>query len=93
MFQGPLKQASPSEKCAYLLIWVGETGRDIFKSWNLDAPDRENIDTLYTLFENHTAPWRSSVFARYVFQERKQQPGEAFEHFVTDLRNMVKDSS
>ena len=68
-------------------------GKDIFKSRNLDAPDGENIDTLYTLFENHTAPWRKSVFARYVFQEQKQQPGEAFEHFITDLRNVVKDCS
>ena len=69
MFQGPLKQASPSEKCPNLLIWVGETGRDIFNLWNLDAPDRENIDTLYTVLENYTAPWRNSVFARYAFQE------------------------
>ena len=92
VFQGLLQRASPSEKCACLLIWVGKTGRDIFNSWNLDAPDRENIDTLYTLFKNHTAPRRNSVFARYVFQERKQ-PGEAVEHFVTDLRNMVKDCS
>ena len=69
------------------------TRRDIFNLWNLDAPDREETDTLYTLFENHKAPRRNSVFATYVFQEWKQQPGEAFEHFVTDLRNMVKDSS
>ena len=31
------------------------------------------------------------MFSRYKFQERKQQQGETFETFVTDLRNLVKD--
>ena len=31
------------------------------------------------------------MFSCYKFQERKQQQGETFETFVTDLRNLVKD--
>ena len=35
----------------------------------------------------------NSVFARYVFNERKQHDGETFEAFVTDLCNLVKPCS
>jgi len=29
MFTGPLKFRTEEEKCSYLLIWVGQKGRDI----------------------------------------------------------------
>jgi len=93
MFQGPLKNVQEDSKCAYLLIWVGETGREIFNSWNLSDEDSKNLDALYTNFTTHTLPRKNSVFCRYIFQERRQQQGETFETFVTDLRNMVKDCS
>ena len=34
MFMGPLNKTSAEEQSAYLRIWIGETGRRIFKSWN-----------------------------------------------------------
>ena len=40
MFSGPLKAKSEEEKCSYLMIWVGEKGRNMFQTWNLDANDR-----------------------------------------------------
>jgi hypothetical protein len=30
IFSGPLKKKNEDEKCAYLMIWVGQKGRDIF---------------------------------------------------------------
>ncbi len=35
MFSGPLKKKGEDEKCSYLLLWVGEKGRDIFNTWTL----------------------------------------------------------
>ena len=34
MFSGPLKARTEAEKCIYLLIWVGQKGRDIFNTWS-----------------------------------------------------------
>ena len=31
-FSGQLNEKSEEEKCSYLLIWVGEKGRDIYKT-------------------------------------------------------------
>ena len=87
MFQGPLKSANEEERCAYVLIWVG----DIFTSWNLSGADSKKIEIIYQKFSEHLSPKKNKLLYRYIFHERKQQPGESFETFVTDLRNLVKD--
>ena len=93
MFQGPLKRASPSEKCAYLLIWLWGQ-EETFSTCGILMHQTEKRLTLYTPSSRTTQTHGETfVFTRHVFQEWKQQPGEAFEHFVTDLRNMVKDWS
>ena len=33
MFNGPLKDKSEEEHVAYLLIWIGDKGRDIQATW------------------------------------------------------------
>ena len=91
MFQGPLTKTKDEERAAYILIWVGETGRDICNSWNITDAERKSPTTLFANFRTHTAPRKNKVFARYVFQERKQGQKETFDSFVIDLRNLVKD--
>ena len=51
MFSGPLKDKSEAEKCSYLLIWVGEKGRNIFNTWpKLADEDRDKLQlkSIYT---------------------------------------------
>ena len=86
--KGPLTRANQEEQSAYLLIWVGNAGRDIYNSWGLSEEESQDIDTLLRRFRDHTAPKKNTVFAKYVFQERKQAD-ESFDAFVTDLRNLV----
>ena len=90
MFKGLLKRASQEEQSAYLLIWVGNTGREIFNSWGMSEEDSKNINTLMERFQQHSAPKKNTVFAQYIFQERKQED-KPFDSFITDLRNLVKD--
>ena len=73
------------------IIRVGETARDIFTSWNSSGADSKKIDIIYQKFSEHLSPKKNKLFYRYIFHERKQRPGESFETFVTDLRNLVKD--
>lgn len=91
MFQGPLKRATKEEQAAYILIWVGQKGRDIFNAWNLTEDEEKDPSTILQKFKQYTSPKTNKVFARYVFHERKQKEGEPFEAFATDLRNLVKD--
>ena len=67
MFMGPLKKTSAEEQSAYLRIWIGETRRRMFKSWNLTEQDSKNTDILYNKFAEYTAPKKNTVFSCYKF--------------------------
>jgi len=41
-FGGPLQRKSEEEKCNYLMIWIGDKGRDIYNTWELTAKKRRN---------------------------------------------------
>ena len=91
MFKGPLKDKSEAEKCAYLMIWIGAKGRDVYETWKLTDEEKGQIDTLYTKYEAYVKPKSNKVFARYKFQCRSQQDSESAEHFITELKTLVKD--
>ncbi|KAL9967831.1 hypothetical protein ACROYT_G026128 [Oculina patagonica] len=59
MFTGPLKSKNEAEKCSYLLIWVGQKGRDIYNTWTgISVDDRKKLQTYYDRFENHDCDFK-----------------------------------
>ena len=49
MFTGPLKGKSEEEKVSYLLLWVGDKGRDIRHTWkDIKAVDEKKLNTFYS---------------------------------------------
>ena len=93
MFKGPLKEKSEEEKWAYLLLWVGENGRDVYNAWEstVSADEKKKLATYYTKFEEYVTPKSNPVFARYKFYNKQQDRGESFDHFLTELKLLVKD--
>lgn len=91
MFKGPLKKKEEEEKCAYLMIWIGEQGRNVYSTWTLSADDRKKLDKHYEKFEAYVKPKSNQVFSSYKFHSRIQKPTESVEEFVTDLKVLVKD--
>ena len=91
MFAGPLKKATKEERAAYVLIWVGSEGREIYNSWTINAEQGRDYNFLFEQFRKHTAPQTNTVFSRYIFHTRKQKDDELFVAFATDLRLLVKD--
>ena len=87
-----MKAKSEEQMCNYLMIWVGEKGRDIYNTWTLTDEERKLLATYYSKFEDYVKPKSNNVFARYKFHKRIQQEKESFEQFLTDLRLLVKDS-
>ena len=44
MFSGPLKAKTEEEKVSYLLLWVGDKGRDIRHTWtDISADDAKKL--------------------------------------------------
>ena len=85
-FGGPLKRKSEEEKCNYLMIWVGDQGRDIYNTWELTADEAKKLETYYASFETYVKPRSNEVFYRYELHLRVQQAGGSFEQFLTELK-------
>ena len=66
IFSGPLKRKSEEEKVSYLLLWVGDKGRDIRHTWN-DIPvgDEKKLKTFYERLKKQLRPTLNPIFARY----------------------------
>ena len=56
MVKGPLKGKSEDVHCAFLLLWLGETGRDIFSTWNLAPGEVDKLDGYLAKFKAHIEP-------------------------------------
>ncbi|KAL6455152.1 hypothetical protein MHYP_G00364050 [Metynnis hypsauchen] len=91
MFSGPLASKKEEERCSYLLLWVGEKGRDVFNTWTLTADERKLLTTYYDRFETYVTPKANPIFARYKFHEKIQGNSESFDQFMTELRLLAKD--
>ena len=66
-------------KCNYLMLWVGDRGREIYSTWELGADEAKKRNTYHTKYEAYVKPKSNRVFARYKFPQKVQQEGESFE--------------
>ena len=77
---------------SYLLIWVGQKGRDIYNTWtDITDEDKSKLKTYYDRFEAHVSQRANPVFARFKFHSRFQGLSETAEKFITDLRILAQD--
>ncbi|XP_052792117.1 uncharacterized protein LOC128226273 [Mya arenaria] len=92
MFNGPLQGKSDEEKSAYLMIWVGQRGREVYSTWTAMADDdKKKHDELKKNFEEYVKPKTNIVFNRYKFQCRVQNDSESCVEYITDLRVLAAD--
>ena len=77
-FGEPLNQKREEQKCNYLMIWIGEKGRDIRNTWELTAQQVKKLNTYFTKYEVYVRPKSNKVFARQKFHQKVHQEGEAF---------------
>ena len=86
IFSGPLKSETEEEQVSYLLLWVGQPGREIYKtSSDISADDTKKLETFYKRFKNHVQP----NFASYRFNN-KVQGSDRIDAFVTRLKNKAQ---
>jgi hypothetical protein len=91
MFKGPLASKTEEIQCNYLMLWVGEKGRQIYSTWDLSNDQRKKLKSYYDKFEEYCKPKSNIIYNRYLFKSRAQQENEPFEQFVTELKTLIKD--
>ena len=90
IFKGPLKRKTEEDQIAYLLLWVGDKGREIHRTWKIPQEQLKKIDFYYTGFKNYVSPKLNPIFARYKFHNEVQRT-DSFTAFLTRLHVSVKD--
>ena len=76
---------------SYLLLWVGDKGRDIRHTWkDIKAGDEKKLNTFYSKFQDYVRPTLNPIFARYQFNN-EVQGSDTIDAFVTRLRLRAQD--
>lgn len=91
MFKGPLVMKQEEVQCNYLMLWIGEKGRQIFSTWTLNAEEKKQLKTYYDKFSEYCKPKSNIIYNRYLFKSRIQKESEPFEQFVTELKTLLRD--
>lgn len=82
-----LDNKSNTRKIALLLTVAGPQATEVFNTSEFtEADDKERYDSVIEKFHAYCSPQKNTVYERYVFRSRMQQPGETFDCFVTDLK-------
>eukprot|EP00057_Strongylocentrotus_purpuratus_P007993 XP_011662467.1 PREDICTED: uncharacterized protein K02A2.6-like [Strongylocentrotus purpuratus] len=79
IFSGPLNKKSDQEKCTYILLWLGQEGIRIHKSWGKDFKTPAEV---FEAFIKHFEPKTNFRLARFQLQKLAQEPAEAIDDFM-----------
>ncbi|XP_072376376.1 uncharacterized protein [Diabrotica undecimpunctata] len=82
---------SDEVKVAILLNLIGEEGIEIYNSLELTEVQQGKLADVLEAFESYVTPRKNVVYERYLFYKRIQEEGEPFDHFLTDLKNKVRN--
>lgn len=83
IFDGPLSEKDEAIKVQYLMLWVGEDGRDIREGWNLTNDEKKKLGTHWTKFGEYVKPKSSFRVRRFQLRAIRQEQGESIDSFMT----------
>lgn len=67
-------------KIALLLMVAGPQAIEVFNTFEFEeVGDRSKYDKVVEKFDAHCSPQKNTVYERYVFQSRMQQPEETID--------------
>jgi hypothetical protein len=78
-----------TRQVSMLLYCMGDAAEDVFASFKLSADDAEVYDTVLKRFDEHFVITKNVIFERAQFNQRKQEPRESTEAFVTALHKLA----
>ncbi len=89
ILRGPLKDKGDDVKITYLLLWIGDKGRDIFDTLSLSEEQKTSLNAVCGAIKLHIQPKCNPVFSRYKFNNEIQ--GEnTVEQFLTKLKLLAQ---
>ena len=87
------------EKYSFFLFSIGEAGREVFNTWiwpnivddsgNPTSEDEITVASLFKRFDDYCKPKLNLIVERHKFNTRRQNPGEAVDHYITELKTLA----
>lgn len=90
-FKGPLAKSEKKDKAGWLGMWIGQQGREIYKTFTFNPNEEDDPTVILTKLEDYVRPRKNKRVARYRANMRKQTESESFDNFVKDLRILLMD--
>ena len=73
-----------------LIYYMGDQADDILISFGLSAEDKKKYNAVTQKFEGYFVLRRNTIYERAKFNQRKQNPGETADDFITALYGLVE---
>ena len=90
IFNGPLSGTTEKQKCGWVGTWIGEEGREIYKTLQI-AEGVDDVGVVFRKFEEYVRPKKNKRLSRHKLKNRKQTNGETFTNYVKDLKVILMD--
>ena len=91
VFKGPLSKSDKKDRAGWLGLWIGQQGREIYKTFTWNEGEQDDPDIILNKLNNYVRPRKNKRIARFRASQRKQMEGETFDNFVKDLRILLMD--
>ncbi|GFS24439.1 centrin-1 [Elysia marginata] len=89
IFNGPPSGTTEKQKCGWVSTWIGEEGREIYKTPQIAEAD--DVGVVFRKFEEYVRPKKNKRMSRNKLKNRKQRSTETFTNYVKDLKVILMD--
>ena len=73
-----------------LIYTMGDDADDILRSFRLSEADSKNYDSVVSAFDSHFVKRRNVIYERAKFNQRRQEPREPVDAFITALYGLAE---
>ena len=79
-------------KSSLLLHCIGDTAREIYDTLTFDDEgDNMKLDKILEKFEAYLAPRKNITYSRYKFLTYRQEEGQSFSKYLTEMKKLSSD--
>ena len=86
-----LSEQSKEYQCALLRYTFTDETRNVYESFNLSTEDAKDPKKILEALETFSRGVVNETLERHLFNSRKQDDGEKFDDFLTDLKILSKN--
>lgn len=86
-----LDKIEDERKIAILLNCIGEEALEVYNTFKMPSLKKEKYDDVMKVFETYCNPKKDILHARFLFYSRKQNDGESFDSFLTEIKALGRN--